>query len=88
MRCLFLTALLLTSAIQAQAQTQTPGDGAPAKAAAGDPNKVICKRETVIGSLVASKKVCRTRAEWQSARLGAQRDTQIIQGGAGGQTPQ
>jgi hypothetical protein len=84
MRRLFLTALFLTASIPAQAQT----DAAPAKAVAGDPNKVICKRETVIGSLVAARKVCRTRAEWLSARTDAQRDTQMMQGGAAGQAPQ
>lgn len=47
-----------------------------AKVAAGDPNKVICKRSEEIGSLIARKKQCFTRAEWdqlsQAARAGGQ----------------
>jgi hypothetical protein len=30
-----------------------------------DDNRVICRREVPIGSLIASRKVCLTKAEWQ-----------------------
>jgi len=29
-----------------------------------DPNEVVCVREQVIGSRLATRRVCRTRAEW------------------------
>ncbi len=30
----------------------------------GDPNQIVCVREDVVGSRVATRRVCRTRAEW------------------------
>lgn len=41
----------------------------PAKTA-NDPDKAVCKRQTVTGSLAQSKRECHTRAEWQ--QLGEQ----------------
>lgn len=34
----------------------------------GDPSEIICEKVEVIGSRVASKKVCGTRAEWAEKR--------------------
>jgi len=31
---------------------------------AKDPNEMVCEKQEVLGSRVASKKVCMTRAEW------------------------
>ena len=31
----------------------------------GDPNEVVCVREQAIGSRIATRRVCRTRAEWE-----------------------
>jgi hypothetical protein len=31
-----------------------------------EPDRVICRREAQIGSLVRRKKVCRTEAEWRA----------------------
>lgn len=49
---------------------------ASAAAAAGgktedkkDPNKVVCEKQTVPGSRLATKRVCMTVAEWQAKRL-------------------
>ena len=33
-----------------------------------DPNQVICIREAEIGSRLATRRVCRTRQEWEEAR--------------------
>lgn len=33
-----------------------------------DPNQVVCEKVEVLGSRVASKKVCMTRAEWAEQR--------------------
>ena len=30
----------------------------------GDPNQVICRTETEIGSRLSRRRVCRTRSEW------------------------
>jgi hypothetical protein len=34
----------------------------------GDPNEVVCEKIETIGSRVATKKVCATRAEWAEKR--------------------
>ena len=34
----------------------------------GDPNEVVCEKITSIGSRVATKRVCATRAEWAEKR--------------------
>lgn len=53
-----------------------------------DPNKIRCKRETPIGSLVATQKECHTEAEWHQIAEQARANTQTMQsaasaGGAG-----
>jgi hypothetical protein len=55
-----LIGLLMSVATAGQAQTQ------PAQAPANgyDPNERICESIPMIGSRLAKKKVCATRAEW------------------------
>jgi hypothetical protein len=36
-----------------------------AKADNKDDNRVVCRREVPIGSLIASRKVCLTKAQWE-----------------------
>jgi len=43
-----------------------------------DPNRVICEKQPVVGSRLATKKVCMTAAEWQAKRL---EDRQAIEKG-------
>ena len=45
----------LASAAPAETGTRPPDN---------DPNQIVCVRETPIGSRVATRRVCRTRAEW------------------------
>ena len=56
--------------------------GIPAAASAADkasdkkdPNRIICEKQGVVGSRLATKKVCMTAAEWQAKR---QEDRQAI----------
>lgn len=48
----------------------TVGVSGPATAApkAADPNQVVCEKITVVGSRLATKRVCATRAEWAERR--------------------
>jgi hypothetical protein len=39
-------------------------DSKPAK----DPNRIICERQGVVGSRLATKRVCMTAAEWEIRR--------------------
>lgn len=52
-----------------------------AVAAADKPNadKKICKREKQIGSMVRTKKICRTKAEWDESAAQARQDMGEIQ---------
>jgi hypothetical protein len=38
------------------------------KADTKDPNRVICEKQEVLGSRVATKKVCMTAAQWEDRR--------------------
>ena len=61
---IFLTALLGSSAAAlAQAPSETTKVGPMT-----DPSEVVCVREPVIGSRVATNRVCRTRGEWAEVR--------------------
>jgi hypothetical protein len=44
-----------------------------------DSQKKVCKREKQIGSMVRTKKICRTRAEWDEAAAQARQDMGEIQ---------
>jgi hypothetical protein len=46
--------------------------GSAAKLARDDPNRVVCRRLDVTGSLVQTGKICKTNAEWKAQA----RDTQ------------
>ena len=59
-----LTAFIgVTLALPAQAQ-----DAKPAKRAPLDPNQIVCEKEEVLGSRLATRKVCMTRAQWAEQR--------------------
>ena len=63
----------------------------PARAVAGeekiqptprtDPNEKICESVTQMGSRIAKKRVCATRAEWAQRRLQDRQDAEYIQRG-------
>ena len=47
------------------ALAHAPGAGQGTKRrVGGDPNEVVCVRERELGSRLAIRRVCRTRAEW------------------------
>lgn len=55
-----LAALALVSPALAESSKQTSAQSGPAKA------KLICKREVPVGSLIASRKTCMTKAQWDA----------------------
>ncbi|HEX8124892.1 MAG TPA: hypothetical protein VF548_04855 [Allosphingosinicella sp.] len=61
--------MLACCLIGASAAQAAPGQGtdAPEKAA-GNPDKVVCKRFTQIGSLVGTYRTCKTKREWERER--------------------
>ena len=59
--------LLLLAAAPVPADTPT----AP-KPAKGSPDEMVCRREVDTGSLVARRRTCMTRAQWQAQAEAAQ----------------
>ena len=61
---------LLTSVSLVVMALSTPAQSAPAPSANGksNPNERVCERIPTIGSRVAAKRVCATRAEWDEKR--------------------
>lgn len=39
------------------------------KAEQKDPNRVVCEKQEVVGSRLATKRICMTVAEWEAKRL-------------------
>ena len=61
-----LFALVVVAAIPAVAAT--PSAAQQQTSTASDPNEKICESLPVIGSRLAKKRVCATRAEWEEQR--------------------
>lgn len=61
---LFATLLLATPAL-----ADTPAQPKPAK---GSPEEVVCRRDAETGSLIARRRTCMTRAQWQTQAEAAQ----------------
>ena len=45
------------------------GEEKPPQASGSDPNEKLCENITVVGSRLAKKRVCGTRAEWADRKL-------------------
>jgi hypothetical protein len=59
-----LSISLLSSGTIAQAQAPAPGKQIAPNHNVGDPNERLCEKITMVGSRLATKKFCGTRAEW------------------------
>ena len=57
-------AFLCAAAAPVVAQTAAPTTPPEAR----DPNKVICEKQEVVGSRLATRRVCMTRAQWADLR--------------------
>lgn len=65
---------LLASGAPVLADTASSSSQPTTKAEDNDPNKVICRRIESIGTRLSTKRVCRTKAEWD-AEQAANRQT-------------
>jgi hypothetical protein len=65
-------AAIAQGAQQAQQQQQ------PA-AKADNPNEIVCEKEEVTGSRIASKRVCMTRSQWADQRRSDRMDVEKVQ---------
>jgi hypothetical protein len=78
---MFVLVVVLALAATAPAETVA----APA-ANAADPNEKICENMAQIGSRLAKRRVCATRAEWAERRLQDRQDAEKIQRSITGST--
>jgi hypothetical protein len=77
--CMSLGAALLGAVpVPSLAQTATPADQS-AKQKTVDPNEMVCERQESIGSRIASKRVCMTRAQWADRRLQDRQELDRVQ---------
>ena len=65
---LFAVALALSLPVGTPALALN-GEQKPAQASVNDPNEKVCENITVVGSRLARKRVCGTRAEWADRKL-------------------
>lgn len=86
-----LTAVSAASVLLAVGCTSAPESGQPMKlasaagakaAAPGDPNRMVCRKERVVGSN-RPEKICMTAAEWQGITERSQEDLTRLQGEPG-----
>ncbi len=54
----------LAAAVASTAASAAPAD----KRKPADPNEVVCEKQTVVGSRLATKRICMTRAQWAEQR--------------------
>ena len=79
---MLVTAALAFSASNT-AWAQTSGHPTAAAAPQGkkarDPNEIVCQKIEVLGSRLATKRVCQTRAEWAEQQRQDRMDTERAQ---------
>ena len=76
-------AILLSAAIVAVSIAATASAQDSTSRPPPDPNEKICETVTTIGSRIAAKKVCATRAEWAQKRKDDRNLAEDIQHGMG-----
>ncbi|MFD1611336.1 hypothetical protein ACFSCW_05920 [Sphingomonas tabacisoli] len=64
------TFLLIALLAGAPALADTPSTTTSQPGA--DKDKMICRRETPVGSLIASRKICLTKAQWDARAVDSQ----------------
>jgi predicted secreted protein len=80
---MFVRGLLVSSVLCLTSLPASAAVPAPAKPAApagrADPNQIICRREQVTGSLVQTRKICLTRADWAARSRNAREASEQAQ---------
>ncbi|NCU12931.1 MAG: hypothetical protein GXC70_12385 [Sphingomonadaceae bacterium] len=70
---------LFAVAAPALATAADDAPSAPAKAEDDGKNKVVCRRVEAIGTRLSSKKVCRTKGEWDAEAAANRQDLERSQ---------
>lgn len=72
---------LLFAAAPTMAKTAPVSPSSPPGAAGqvANPNQIICERQKVLGSRLASRRVCMTRAQWADLQLQDRQEIERVQ---------
>jgi invasion protein IalB len=77
-----------TGALAAQSQQAAPSNsGASSAAKTLDPNEVVCEKQEVIGSRLASKRICMTRSQWADQKGQDRQEVEKVQTQRGDPVP-
>jgi hypothetical protein len=74
-----LIAGLSTPAISQAPTVVAPGAPSAATAAKADPNEVVCQKQEVVGSRLAVRRICKTRAEWADLQIQDRQEIERVQ---------
>lgn len=74
--------------ISSAAFAQAPGEAGQKARPAPDQNEIVCEKQGEPGSRIASKRVCKTRAEWAEERRSNRMDIDKAQTLRGTNSPQ
>lgn len=62
-------AVLTASALVSSPVLAQAGSSTPAAKSKRDPNEIVCEKQKIPGSRLATAKVCKTRGEWADLKL-------------------
>lgn len=78
--CLIALVSGVSGAASAQQPNPAPAQPSAKETPSGDyMNQVVCQKQEVIGSRLAVKRICKTRAEWADARLQDRQEIERVQ---------
>ncbi|MGZ8349147.1 MAG: hypothetical protein ACXWU2_03885 [Allosphingosinicella sp.] len=69
----------LTAAVAAIAQAPSDTPETKRVGASGDPKQIVCVNQGEIGSRLARRRICRTRAEWDDIRSEERKQVEEVQ---------
>jgi hypothetical protein len=72
-------ALLTASAFISAPLMAQAGGSTPDAKSKRDPNEIVCEKQKIPGSRLATAKVCKTRAEWADLKLQDRMDLERAQ---------
>lgn len=70
---------ILSGAAPLAAQTPPQAPPAEAKGKVADQDKIICEKQEVLGSRLATRRVCMTRSQWADLRHQNRQEIEKIQ---------
>ncbi len=74
-----MAALAVAWSVPVSAQTSTMQAPTVSVSNKGGPNEVVCEKQEVVGSRLATQRICKTRAQWAEQRLNDRSEIERIQ---------